>query len=620
MDEPRSLSAPLSMRLRQWAVHHLDYPGPPISASPGSESGSISSHEEAWSEICVGSLSQQWRYLLEHVRSKPQVHHIRGNLILEHHRQKLQHNRPADLTLLPVIDTTLASEFNPELEDERTHLLAEYKDLSRRIQKSTLRMTQNETRIRQYRRDVRWQTDLARKTEMELHERRKSAQLLQKFAAQARGEVSRLSAWAKDLRDLARDESERSIFRSHLPEERLFAHDGKELKTSAQHAVKESNRLARNLLGSMLKDPQSVDNIQKEQFQCELGRLFHRLGALEIQNACLQEVDEQIAELSKLGLPSNIHEDLSAYWTDLETSGRLVNSALNPSGKFKSMRQMLVDFAQKHVQSRASAENTKGEIKANETEIAQALEQLRTAFMTLRSKDAPSDWERDNFMRWVELELVFHSGRAVLESLEEKMLTAQNHHQSVNEILDQFTLTWTQKSKDLSKQITNKLSQLEMLVAVNRSFFTERLHPTVLQIGDIIQTDLLQNSEWKTMSDLRDKLSRQLKQFLALPSIQSLETTSMARKAGSQRYQTASMSIHRLKRDHPSLESGLYPDPSRFLSLSSVQLGRELFHVNFVPLGQSPGFQVETRGLATLERPNVSTEARDCQKTDSIHV
>ncbi|TRY78261.1 hypothetical protein TCAL_15376, partial [Tigriopus californicus] len=166
------------------------------------------------------------------------------------------------------------------------------------------------------------------------------------------------------LRDLARDESERSIFRSHLPEERLFAHDGKELKTSAQ----------------------SVDNIQKEQFQCELGRLFHRLGALEIQNACLQEVDEQIAELSKLGLPSNIHEDLSAYWTDLETSGRLVNSALNPSGKFKSMRQMLVDFAQKHVQSRASAENTKGEIKANETEIAQALEQLRTAFMTLRSK------------------------------------------------------------------------------------------------------------------------------------------------------------------------------------------------------------------------------------------
>ncbi|TRY78781.1 hypothetical protein TCAL_16712 [Tigriopus californicus] len=147
-------------------------------------------------------------------------------------------------------------------------------------------------------------------------------------------------------------------------------------------------------------------------------------------------------------------------------------------------------------------------------------------------QDAPSDWERDNFMRWVELELVFHSGRAVLESLEEKMLTAQNHHQSVNEILDQFTLTWTQKSKDLSKQITNKLSQLEMLVAVNRSFFTERLHPTVLQIGDIIQTDLLQNSEWKTMSDLRDKLSRQLKQFLALPSIQSLETTSMARKAG----------------------------------------------------------------------------------------
>lgn len=73
--------------------------------------------------------------------------------------------------------------------------------------------------------------------------------------------------------------------------------------------------MAINLLESLMKDPQSVDNFQKEQFQRELGgQLFHRLGALEIQNAFLQEIDEQIAELSKLGLASNIHEDYRAYW------------------------------------------------------------------------------------------------------------------------------------------------------------------------------------------------------------------------------------------------------------------------------------------------------------------
>lgn len=186
----------------------------------------------------MGSLSQQWHYLLKHVRSKAHVHHIRGNLILEHHRQKLKASRHADQSILPNIESTIASGFNPDIEDERAQLLAEYKDLTRRIQKSTLRMTQNETRIRQYRRDVRWQTDLRRNTEIELNERRLAAQLLHRFATQGRKEVTRLSSWAKDLRDLESDESGSTIFRSLKQEEKLFAHEGMDIKTSAQVTTK----------------------------------------------------------------------------------------------------------------------------------------------------------------------------------------------------------------------------------------------------------------------------------------------------------------------------------------------------------------------------------------------
>lgn len=71
-----------------------------------------------------------------------------------------------------------------------------------------------------------------------------------------------------------------------------------------------------------------------------------------------------------------------------------------------------------------------------------------------------------------------------------------------------------------------------MVIAVNKSFFKERLHPTVLEIEEIIQKDILQNTEWKVMNGLKDKLSQQLKQYLALPSIKSLQTTAMVRKTG----------------------------------------------------------------------------------------
>eukprot|EP00095_Tigriopus_kingsejongensis_P012355 maker-scaffold198_size266703-snap-gene-1.27 protein:Tk12355 transcript:maker-scaffold198_size266703-snap-gene-1.27-mRNA-1 annotation:"haus augmin-like complex subunit 5 isoform x1" len=350
-------SEPLSVSLGVWARRELGFPGP--------------TPPEALQEVCVGSLSSQWRYLLTHVKSRAQVHHIRGNLALERHRQRLKiHSAEAS-----ILDGTTSGA--REAEDERGELLAELRDLRQRIQKGALRVSHNETRIRQYKKDLRSQTQTLSETQQRLQDGRLRAKLFQLVHHQGQTEVERLSSWAKEIQDL-RTSPEKSIFRTEH-EEKLFAHEGADILTSAQHALTEGYHLAETLLRRMMEDPSSVDNNEKVRFQSALTQLFRRVGALEIQNAYVRDVHDRHGYITRLmAQPSSENASQKDFWTELETSGRLV-SALNPSGKFKSMKQMLVDLTQKHVQSaRSTSEITKAQIKANEAEIAHTLDQLRS--------------------------------------------------------------------------------------------------------------------------------------------------------------------------------------------------------------------------------------------------